>query len=290
MARPDVDPPGRLRERLAGVRGLILDADGVLVIRGEPIPGAPEALARLAELGIPYRIVTNYSSRHRDTLAARFAAGGLRLTAGQLVTAASASAAYVRRRHPDGALFVIAQPDALREFDGLHLLTREAVDEGATAAAVVIGDAGDDLPVRDLDRAFRLVRGGAELLAMHRNPWWFTRRGPTLDSGALVAGLEYATGRRARVLGKPSPAVFRVALAGLASELGSRRLAAHDAAMVGDDVRQDVLAAKRLGIRGVLVLTGKHGPNEVEAAARGSRGTRPDAIAPSLSEVVAALD
>ena len=59
---------------------------------------------------------------------------------------------------------------------------------------------------------------------------------------------------------------------------------------VWDDVRQDILAAKRLGIRGVLVLTGKHGPDEVEAAARGSRGTRPDAIAPSLSEVVAALD
>ena len=54
--------------------------------------------------------------------------------------------------------------------------------------------------------------------------------------------------------------------------------------------RQDARAADALGLRGVLVLTGKHGPAEVESAARGRGGTRPDAIAPSLSEVVAALD
>jgi HAD superfamily hydrolase (TIGR01450 family) len=281
------DPPATLRLRLAGVRALVLDADGVLVLRGQPIDGSAEAVRRLVERNIPFRVVTNYSSMHRETLAARFATGGIVIPPEWMVTSASAAAAYVRGRHPDA--FVLASPDALREFEGIRLLERAEVDAGATASAVVIGDAGDDLTFRDLDRAFGLVRRGAELLAMHRNAWWLTRRGETLDSGALVAGLEFATARRARVLGKPSPTVFRVAVAGLARDLG-RRPGRGEVAMVGDDLLADVRAGQRAGLRGVLVLTGKHGAAEVESLGSGPRGTRADAIAPSLAEVVAALD
>jgi ribonucleotide monophosphatase NagD (HAD superfamily) len=125
---------------------------------------------------------------------------------------------------------------------------------------------------------------------MHRNPWWFTARGPTLDSGALVAGLEFATGRRALVTGKPSAAIFRVALAELRAEIGAPRLRAGDVAMVGDDIRADVLAAKRAGLRGVLVLTGKHGPSDLAEVRNRRGGGAPDAVAPSLADVVAALD
>jgi ribonucleotide monophosphatase NagD (HAD superfamily) len=124
---------------------------------------------------------------------------------------------------------------------------------------------------------------------MHRNPWWLTRRGPTIDAGAFVAGLEFAIGRRATVLGKPSPVVFRQALAGLAADLGLRRLPPNEAAMVGDDPVADVAAAQRVGLRGILVLTGKVGAEDVPALVR-RRGRGPDAIAASLAEVVAALD
>jgi len=279
-----------LRAALAGVRGLVLDADGVIVLRGEPIPGAPEALARLASAGIPVRVVTNYSSAHRSTLAAGLARPGFNPDPERIITAASAAAAHTATRFARRSLFVIANPDALREFDGQHLLSaEEAAEPDARVAAVVVGDGGDDLSYRNLDTAFRLIRDGAAFLAMHRNPWWLTRRGPTLDAGAFVAGLEFALGRRATVLGKPSPVVFRQALAGLAADLGLRRLAPAEAAMVGDDPVADVAAAQRVGLRGVLVLTGKVGADEAaEARARGRRA--PDAIAASLAEVVAALD
>ena len=112
---------------------------------------------------------------------------------------------------------MLAAADALSEFDGQDLLSPDEADSApaGTVAAVVIGDAGDDLSYRNLDIAFRLIRSGAEFLAMHRNPWWLTPRGETLDAGAMVVGLEFATGKRARVLGKPSPEVFRQAAAGL---------------------------------------------------------------------------
>src|ERR1700752_3607082 len=104
-----------LSEALAGVRGLVLDADGVIVLKGELLPGAPEALARLASRGIPFRIVTNFSAAHRATLAARF--GGGAIPADRFITAASAAAAYTAANHAGGRLFVISAPDALREFD-----------------------------------------------------------------------------------------------------------------------------------------------------------------------------
>jgi ribonucleotide monophosphatase NagD (HAD superfamily) len=60
--------------------------------------------------------------------------------------------------------------------------------------------------------------------------------------------------------------------------------------MVGDDIRTDVLAARRSGLRGIFAMSGKHGPADLAAAERERGGGVPDAIAPSLAEVVAALD
>ena len=293
----DPDSVSALRRALTGARALVLDADGVLVMKGEALPGAVEALVALGARGVPFRVATNFSSAHRSTLAARFGAAGLRVLEEWIVTAASATAARTAAAYPGQPLFVIAKPDGRREFDGQDLMPYEAADApGARAAAVVLGDGGADLSYANLDRAFRLVREGAALLAMHRNPWWFTSRGPTLDSGAFVAALEYATGARAVLCGKPGPIMFRTALAGLAADLGGR-VAARDVAMVGDDSAQDIAGARRAGMRGVLVLTGKTGAADAAAIMSGDRHGAfrrsraiPDAVAVSLADVVAALD
>ena len=281
-----------LRTALRGVRGLILDADGVLVLQAKPLPGSVEALRSLEARGVPFRVVTNFSQLHRETLATWFEKGGLRVEPDRIITATSATAVYTAATHAGRPLFVLAAPDARREFDGQHLIGADEADAlpAGSVAAVVIGDGGDELSYRNLDVAFRLVHGGAELLAMHRNPWWLTARGITLDAGAYVVGLEFASGARARTLGKPSPVVFRQAIAGLRADVGER-LPRSAFAMVGDDPRADVAAAQRVGLRGVLVLSGKTSAAEVDqAAAARTRGRGPDAVAPTLADVVAALD
>jgi len=279
-----------LTEALAGVRGLVIDADGVIVLKGELLPGAREALARLMDAGMPFRIVTNFSAAHRETLSSRFADGAI--PADRFITAASAAAAYTAANHAGGRLFVISAPDALREFDGQTLVSADEADAAATGelAAVVIGDGGDDLSYRNIDVAFRAIRRGAAFVAMHRNPWWLTPRGETIDAGAFVAGLEAATGRAPVVCGKPSPVVFRQALAGIARDLGASRLPPRDVAMVGDDPQADIAGARRIGLRGILVLTGKVDAAGAQAALSGPSGTRPTAVAESLTDVVAALD
>jgi HAD superfamily hydrolase (TIGR01458 family) len=283
-----------LRDALRGVRGLLLDLDGVIVSAGKAVPGSVEAVNELERRGTAYRIVTNtslVSRRSLSTLAARL---GNRIPPERFQSALSASAAYAARTFPGQPLYVLSSADAKSEFDGQHLLTHdEAARPGARAAAVIVGDSPDELTYANLNVAFRLVRGGARLIGMHRNGWWLTPEGPTLDSGAYVTGLEYAAGVRAQIIGKPAPAFFSLAVDALRREVAARgdRLRRSEIAMVGDDLRTDVLAGQRAGLCGVLVLTGKHGLDAV-AAANGRRrgGGEPHGVAPSLADVVAALD
>jgi HAD superfamily hydrolase (TIGR01450 family) len=280
---------------LAGVRGLLLDLDGVLLLAGKPIHGAADALRALDARGIPYRIVTNTSLWSRSTLSRYGETLGLSIRPGRILSALSVSAAYTREHFDRQPIYVLATDDASMEFDGQRLLSHEeAAAHGAKAAAVVVGDAPEAANYANLNVAFRLIRGGAQLIGMHRNRWWITPEGPTLDSGAFVAGLEFASGARAIVLGKPSPAFFARAAGELAEEVAARgggRARRADFAMVGDDLWTDVLAAQRAGLRGVFVLSGKHGQQELAKAADQRRGGgRPDVVARSLAEVVAELD
>jgi HAD superfamily hydrolase (TIGR01450 family) len=282
-----------LRAALEGVRAFVLDADGVLLYRGVPIPGSPGATVELRRRGIPYRVVTNFSSAHRSTLAAGFAkATGLPVDPNEIITAASAAAAYTAARHVGAPLLVLAAPDAAREWAGQWTMTPDEAEAGGQpVAAVVIGDAGDDLSYRNLDIAYRFLHAGADFVAMHRNLWWMTPKGHTLDSGAFIVALEQALGRKAVICGKPSPVVFRQAVAELRAELTARpggsggpRLRASDVAMVGDDPRADIAAARRVGMRGFLVLTGK-----VTAAEAAASGVRADGVAPSLASLIERL-
>ena len=135
---------------------------------------------------------------------------------------------------------------------------------------MIVGDLGDRWDYEVLNRAFRRLMDGAELIALQKNRYWETAEGLSLDAGPFVAALEYATGREAEVIGKPSPAFFELAL----GELG---VSADRAAMVGDDVEADVGGAMDAGLAGILVthrqVPGGSGPG-VRDRADARRSTR----------------
>lgn len=284
-----------LHEALAGVRALLLDLDGVIVRAGEAVAGSVEAIRTLEERGIPYRIVTNTSLVSRASLSRWAARFGNDIPPERFQSALSASAAFAQRAFAGEPLYVLSSDDARTEFVGQRLLSHEeAGAQDAQAAAVIVGDSPEELTYENLNRAFRLVRNGARLIGMHRNPWWLTPDGPTMDSGAYVTALEFAAAAKAQVIGKPASAFFTLAVDALRQDVrerGEPRLRRTEIAMVGDDIRSDVLAAQRAGLRGVFVLSGKHSLDDLEHLRGEGRRTRlPDAVAPSLAHVVAALD
>jgi HAD superfamily hydrolase (TIGR01458 family) len=283
----------------AGVRGLLLDLDGVLILRSQPVAGARESLARLDEAGLPYLVATNVSLVSRDTLSRDLGRAGLVVPADRLMTAASAAAAYSARHFAGQKLYVMGAPDALREFDGQELVTYDqAADLAAGAeapggasgvAAVVVGDAADEFTSRNMQSAFRLIRKGAGFVAMHKNRWWLTPAGLTLDSGAYVAALEFGSQRRAVVVGKPSRDFFLEGvrrLGEMARDSGAAEPLVGEVAMVGDDLWNDILGAQRAGLRGVFVRSGKHGDADLSRLAGERHGRLPDAVVPSIVDAV----
>ncbi len=108
---------------------------------------------------------------------------------------------------------------------------------------------------------------GAELYCLHRNRWWQTTDGPRLDAGALVAGLEYAAGIEATVLGKPSPEYFAAALEAIDADPELTW-------MVGDDLEGDIAGAQTAGMRTVLVRTGQVPARRPRAHERRARRDR----------------
>jgi ribonucleotide monophosphatase NagD (HAD superfamily) len=114
---------------------------------------------------------------------------------------------------------------------------------------------------------------GADLYCLHKNKWWQTSRGPLLDAGAFVAGLEYSTGVDATVLGKPSASYFAAALDALGAEPELTW-------MVTDDLEADVRGAQAFGMRTALVRTGKFRPETLEGS-----GVVPEIVLSSVAQL-----
>lgn len=252
------------------MRGILLDLDGVLYVGDEPVPGSAGVVEWLAREGIPYRYLTNTTSRPRQALVEKLIGMGITATTDQILTPAVAAAAWLRR-HGVGraALFV---PDALAsEFSGLDLVAEDA-DDGA--GAVVVGDLGRAWDSATLNRAFRLLmRDPAPLLvALGLTRYWRADDGLRLDAGPYVRALEYAVGRTAVVLGKPDAAFYDSAVEALDLE-------PDEVVMVGDDIRTDIEAAQRAGLTGVLVRTGKFSASDL------SGDVSPDAVIDSIADL-----
>ena len=250
------------------MEAILLDVDGVLHVSGAPIPGAADAVKHLRSAGHRIRFVTNSTTMSRAQLGQQLRAMGFAIDDAELQTTGSVAARVLAGKR----VLALTMPGLLDDLEGIEVI-------GMNADAVLIGgcDEGDE-PGRvfsylNLNRAFLELEAGAELYCLHRNRWWQTGDGPRLDAGAFVAGLEYAAGVEATVLGKPSQTYFAAALEAIDAD-------PELAWMVGDDVEGDIVGAQRHGMRTVLVRTGKFRPDDVDDS-----GIVPDGIVSSIAQL-----
>ncbi len=248
------------------VEGLFLDIDGVLTVSWEPLPGAVEAVTWLRRSGVPFLLVTNTTTPGRRGLSDLLRRAGFDVYPAEIVTAAVATATYLRSEHPGAKCFLLGEPDLGDDFEGVEFVQEDA-------DVVVVAGADDAFTWANLTKALQMLRSGAALVAMHRNMTWMTAEGLKLDAGAYLVGLEAAAGVRATVIGKPSADFFRQALSMLGVD-------APRVAMAGDDVENDVIAAQRVGLTGVLVRTGKFDAEQMTTAS-----PAPDHVIDSVSDL-----
>ena len=245
----------------------------MLHVSGEAIPGAQDAVAELREAGHTLRFVTNNSTRPRAQLAEELRALGFELVDDELQTTARTAARELAGKR----VFALVMAGVVPDLEGIELV-------GEGAEAVLVGGCDETVEPNqvfsymNLARAFAEIQMGADFYCLHKNRWWQTSRGPLLDAGAFVAGLEYATGVEATVLGKPSPAYFAAALDALGAEPELTWL-------VGDDAEADIGAAQLFGMRTALVRTGKFRPETLESIA-----VTPDVVLSSVADLPAWLE
>lgn len=250
---------------LADVDGLLIDIDGVLIRGDEVIPGAIETIQALRARQIPFRFMTNTTIYCRHTLVERMVARGIPIQEPELFTATFAASQYLRSLNAT-SYYPLLLPDAQLEFDGIE------VDE-ETPEFVVVGDMGASFTFVRLNRAFRALLNGAQLVALHKKRSWRSEEGLFLDAGAFVVALEYAAETSASVIGKPSATYFQMVL----DDLG---LPPERVAVIGDDIEADVRGAQLMGMQGWLVKSGRFRREDL------GRGIWPDRLLDNIADIV----
>ncbi len=246
------------------IKGVLIDIDGVVHRRGAAIPHSIEAIERLRRLNLPFRFITNTTRTPLRIIAAQLEKAGAAAGRSHIFTPALAARTYIEDHDLDP--FFVTSSALKEDFANLKAGARRAI---------VVGDAYDEFTYAKLNQAFRLIEDGAEFLALAANRSFRDADGQlSLDVGGFVACLQYATGRSAHILGKPSPDFFRSAV----THMG---LAPQNAVMIGDDAEFDVSAAIKAGLRGILVRTGKYKPGAEDGVE-----PKPDGVASNLLEAV----
>jgi HAD superfamily hydrolase (TIGR01458 family) len=259
---------------VGAVELFLFDIDGVF-LAGKDAPrlvSGQRILPALRERGLPYRLVTNTSTHPSTAVAESLRGHGLDVRAEEIISALDATVAAAAERHRGARCLVVGERGLAEAAAaaGLQVVDRRP------AEVVVLGLARE-VDYRSLSRAARCLLDGAQLIGCHRNKLWLDEDEKALSCGPWLAALEYATGVKAEVFGKPSPDFF-------ARARGAAGVSPDRCLMVGDDLEVDVGGAQRAGMRGALVLTGKTSRDGLER-----HRIRPDLVLQEVDDLVELL-
>jgi HAD superfamily hydrolase (TIGR01450 family) len=230
--------------------GFLVDLDGVVWLGRDPIPGSPEALATMLEAGKEVVFVTNNPTKRPEAYAERLQSLGVATTAAQIVTAGLVVARLAKEAAGPGGGVLVLGREPLRELirgEGLRLVDFEH----PTEAAVVVVSGWRDFNYDHLLASKRALDAGATLIATSHDPTMPMTGGEWPGTGAILAAVEVASGKKAEIAGKPEHHLFDLAL--------SRIPKAKRVAMIGDRLSSDIAGGHAAGLDTILVLSGTSG-------------------------------
>jgi phosphoglycolate/pyridoxal phosphate phosphatase family enzyme len=273
---------------------LLVDLDGVVYRGADPVPGVAAVLADRAARGDDVVYVTNNSMHYRADYVTRLSAMGAPVSSDTVVSSARATASYLREHDPlIRRVLTLGASGLERE---LREVGYDVVTAGAAATRVsqegidgVAAAGGPDAVVVGLDPtltylklavAADCVRAGAHFIATNRDPVYPTERWLRPGAGSLVAAVEATTGVVPVSIGKPAPFLLEAAAHAVRREPA-------EAIMIGDMIATDVAAARGVGARSILMMTGVTTPAQLAAL---PADQRPTAVAEDAAGLAAALE
>lgn len=247
---------------------LLIDFDGVLRIENLPAPGMKEFFKYLKSSDINACILSNSSISTSADIVKFFTRNSIDCHL-PVLTAAEAAFDFVAANYKKVSIYLS---------ENVSRLFKDMIDN-SEPEAVVIGDIGSRWSYEILMDIFNHVIKGADLVALHKNKFWKPAgSGIMLDAGPFITAIEYATGKNAGLIGKPSPQYFQSALRKMGYQPDQKFV------MIGDDLDTDIYGAQNMGSKGILIYTGK-----TKYPLPADSKIKPDYEARDLSEVVKSL-
>jgi HAD superfamily hydrolase (TIGR01450 family) len=252
---------------------VVLDLDGCVWVGNRPTRKAPEAIAQLRAAHKSLAFLTNDAGRSPEEYVRKLWGLGIQASLEEVVTVGGAIQHFLAERGQGADAYVIGSPAIFRHVSDSGQRIVNGTDRAAAAQVVVVAG-HDELRFSDLGPAIQAVLSGATMLAAGRDPIYPTEDGLSPGTGAVVAALEYATERKAKIIGKPDAQIFMTAL----DRLGPGRTL-----VVGDRLDADLGGADAAGLDAAIVLTGTTSAEQAESAT----DPKPVAVADDLHALVA---
>jgi 4-nitrophenyl phosphatase len=262
------------QKSLYDIRALILDMDGVLWRAETPIGDLPAIFKEFERRGWQVVLATNNATRSPEQYLDKLAGYGVTwLERWQIINSAMAAAHYLKIQYPQaGKVFVIGH-------DGLYQALAEqgfSPGEDDDVVAVVVG-MDRNITYEKLSKATLLIRAGAPFIGTNPDRTFPTPQGLVPGTGAILAAIQAATDQQPYILGKPGPAMYRLAMDQL--NVKPRQTLA-----IGDRLETDIAGAQTLGCLTAVVLSGVSTNDEVN-----SWHPAPDFVADDLTSLLSLL-
>jgi len=236
-----------ISEHLDGIKGLIIDMDGVLWHDSEPVGDLPKIFLKIDLLGLKSILATNNASRTVEEYQQKLADFRVELEDWQIINSAQAVGIYLSEHYPTGSnVYVVGQPSLKKTIESYGI---KVVNENDEEVQAVVASMDFGLSYDKLKHAALLIRSGCDFIGTNPDATYPAPEGLLPGSGTVVGALEIASGKKARIIGKPQPLLYQMALNRL-------KLAPDETLAIGDRLETDVVGAQAAGIYTALVLSG----------------------------------
>ena len=220
----------------------LIDLDGTIWLGDRLIEGADRFVEWMIASNKRFRFITNNSSNSASEYINKLWRLGIQCPEDAVFSSTKASIRYLRD-HGIDSVYPLGTPPFVKELQSAGISVSK--DAGCVLLAF-----DKTLTYEKADHAFQLIRSGAKFIATHPDLLCPTENGYSLDCGSMQAMFERASGRKATVLGKPSPEFVYLAL----QELNATPV---EAIIVGDRIYTDMRMGIDAGIKTALVLSGE---------------------------------
>ena len=237
-------------------RLFLRDMDGTIYLDETLFPGTIPFLKSVRQGDGRYLFLTNNSSKSVDAYIAKLGRLGIEAVREDFLTSVDALIADLAGRPPYRLCYVFGTRSFQSQLRAAGLPVTDRLEDGVDCLLIGFDT---ELTFQKLEDACILLNRGVDYIAT--NPDWVcpTRYGFVPDCGSVCEMLRRATGRAPRVIGKPQPAMARLALERTGFSPGQ-------ALMVGDRLYTDIAAGVNAGIDTAFVLSGEGTLEDLKAS------------------------